>query len=54
MGSVEKRIPGEGSRRKIGKVKTDKKELIVFFFSSRKRHTISSKVTGVQTCALPI
>ena len=25
-----------------------------FFFSSRRRHTISGRVTGVQTCALPI
>ena len=24
------------------------------FFSSRRRHTISIQVTGVQTCALPI
>src|SRR3546814_9726890 len=27
---------------------------IVFFFASRRRHTICSLVTGVQTCALPI
>ena len=26
----------------------------VFFFSSRRRHTTSPLVTGVQTCALPI
>ena len=26
----------------------------VFFFSSRRRHTRSGRVTGVQTCALPI
>ena len=26
----------------------------VFFFSSRRRHTRSFHVTGVQTCALPI
>ena len=26
----------------------------MFFFSSRRRHTISSNVTGVQPCALPI
>src|SRR3546814_9846386 len=26
----------------------------VFFFSSRRRHTSCSLVTGVQTCALPI
>src|SRR5919197_4648435 len=25
-----------------------------YFFSSRRRHTISFHVTGVQTCALPI
>src|ERR1044072_7948360 len=28
--------------------------MIVFFFSSRRRHTIYISVTGVQTCALPI
>ena len=27
---------------------------VVFFFSSRRRHTRSGRVTGVQTCALPI
>src|SRR3546814_8850029 len=27
---------------------------VVFFFSSRRRHTICALVTGVQTCALPI
>ena len=27
---------------------------IVFFFSSRRRHTRCADVTGVQTCALPI
>src|SRR6059058_493091 len=27
---------------------------IVFFFSSRRRHTRCRYVTGVQTCALPI
>src|SRR3546814_3052283 len=27
---------------------------IVFFFSSRRRHTRGALVTGVQTCALPI
>src|SRR3546814_1558175 len=26
----------------------------MFFFSSRRRHTICALVTGVQTCALPI
>src|SRR3546814_8968117 len=26
----------------------------VFFFSSRRRHTICALLTGVQTCALPI
>ena len=25
-----------------------------FFFSGRRRHTRSGRVTGVQTCALPI
>src|SRR3546814_10795047 len=28
--------------------------LVVFFFSSRRRHTRCVLVTGVQTCALPI
>src|SRR3546814_1001027 len=28
--------------------------LILFFFSSRRRHTRCALVTGVQTCALPI
>src|SRR3546814_3558664 len=27
---------------------------VVFFFSSRRRHTRCALVTGVQTCALPI
>ena len=27
---------------------------VCFFFSSRRRHTRSFHVTGVQTCALPI
>src|SRR5881628_829844 len=27
---------------------------VVFFFSSRRRHTRCQSVTGVQTCALPI
>src|SRR3546814_6118659 len=27
---------------------------VIFFFSSRRRHTICALVTGVQTCALPI
>src|SRR3546814_5637848 len=27
---------------------------VVFFCSSRRRHTICALVTGVQTCALPI
>src|SRR3546814_3892807 len=26
----------------------------LFFFSSRRRHTMCALVTGVQTCALPI
>src|SRR3546814_14783435 len=28
--------------------------VLIFFFSSRRRHTICALVTGVQTCALPI
>src|SRR3546814_4844012 len=28
--------------------------LRVFFYSSRRRHTMCALVTGVQTCALPI
>src|SRR3546814_10379776 len=29
-------------------------DIVVFFFSSRRRHTRCALVTGVQTCALPI
>src|SRR3546814_8174756 len=29
-------------------------ECVLFFFSSRRRHTRCALVTGVQTCALPI
>src|SRR3546814_9989878 len=29
-------------------------DVLFFFFSSRRRHTICALVTGVQTCALPI
>src|SRR3546814_4882246 len=29
-------------------------DFVVFFFSSRSRHTSCALVTGVQTCALPI
>src|SRR3546814_3878215 len=28
--------------------------LLLFFFSSRRRHTRCALVTGVQTCALPV
>src|SRR3546814_5837159 len=28
--------------------------IVLFFFSSRRRHTSCALVTGVQTCALPI
>src|SRR3546814_4260189 len=28
--------------------------MLLFFFSSRRRHTRCALVTGVQTCALPI
>src|SRR3546814_1663280 len=33
---------------------TDEVSVVVFFFSSRRRHTRCALVTGVQTCALPI
>src|SRR3546814_4375619 len=29
-------------------------QVLIFFFSSRRRHTRCALVTGVQTCALPI
>src|SRR3546814_9782225 len=29
-------------------------DFVLFFFSSRRRHTRCALVTGVQTCALPI
>src|SRR3546814_10610979 len=28
--------------------------MVIYFFSSRRRHTRCALVTGVQTCALPI
>src|SRR3546814_5928588 len=28
--------------------------IVIFFFSSRRRHTRCALVTGVQTCALPV
>ena len=31
-----------------------KEKEIIFFFSSKRRHTRSVLVTGVQRCALPI
>ena len=43
------------NRAKAGEGKILKEEReICFFFSSRRRHTRSGRVTGVQTCALPI
>src|SRR3546814_4101825 len=30
------------------------RSFVIFFFSSRRRHTRCALVTGVQTCALPI
>src|SRR3546814_8363867 len=36
------------------KVRTLYEYFILFFFSSRRRHTRCALVTGVQTCALPI
>ena len=35
-------------------IKTVNVRMFCFFFSSRRRHTRSGRVTGVQTCALPI
>ena len=32
----------------------EKVSIEVFFFSGGRRHTRSGRVTGVQTCALPI
>src|SRR6056297_2135152 len=37
---------------RLGRIQA--KPVILFFFSSRRRHTRFSRVTGVQTCALPI
>src|SRR3546814_7629701 len=34
--------------------RVEKVEYVLFFFSSRRRHTRCALVTGVQTCALPI
>src|SRR6056297_4077632 len=33
---------------------SEEERMVRFFFSSRRRHTRCSGVTGVQTCALPI
>src|SRR3546814_15989642 len=33
---------------------SDASSFLLFFFSSRRRHTMCTLVTGVQTCALPI
>ena len=38
----------------IGVVWRRKEIVFIFFFSSGGRHTSSGRVTGVQTCALPI
>src|SRR6056300_1837532 len=35
-------------------IKDECSRFLVFFFSSRRRHTRFLNVTGVQTCALPI
>src|SRR6056300_1451181 len=42
-----------GVRKKVCDL-SDPVGLLVFFFSSRRRHTRFLNVTGVQTCALPI
>ena len=38
----------------VGRAGRIRWEEFSFFFSSRRRHTRSGRVTGVQTCALPI
>ena len=53
-------IARKKGERKIGKKKVNSMEngekgaKMIFFFSSRRRHTRYISVTGVQTCALPI
>src|SRR3546814_12442191 len=42
------------SRLKNNKCKSRHSVMIMFLFSSRRRHTRCALVTGVQTCALPI
>ena len=49
MGSVPGWTKSAGVR-----LDEDKVLPLLFFFSSRRRHTRSFHVTGVQTCALPI
>ena len=43
-----------GKRRGGNEVGCSGGVLWCFFFSSRRRHTRSGRVTGVQTCTLPI
>src|SRR3546814_3921141 len=38
----------------VGRSKDLSRNVVVFLFASRRRHTRCALVTGVQTCALPI
>src|SRR6056297_2877062 len=50
---IEQQLLGsETGLDKIERICAHEQSLV--FFSSRRRHTIFSGVTGVQTCALPI
>ena len=55
--SEEIEVRTRSEERRVGKsVDLGGRRIIkkIFFFSSRRRHTRSISVTGVQTCALPI
>ena len=58
MYSVDERYDVDKNTMELGVCELEIGVLIVsycfFFFSSRRRHTRSGRVTGVQTCALPI
>ena len=49
-----KKLTNDGKGYEVDGIGVVSKVSIVFFFSSRRRHTRWKIVTGVQTCALPV